>query len=168
MNKMKLPVQPCKGFSLVECLVYCVVCSVFFILTFQWILKAHMVLKKQNTISNQIINECTAQDILLRELRQAPGQKKLWKKIAPQEIIWTNNAVDIGWSFEKNHLIRYEGSYSSKLEQWSQTTKSIVGSLKVFNIEITTIKKFNVDWVAHATITCNEHTIPVAIRNGIA
>ncbi len=74
-----------------------------------------------------VINLYTAHDLLARDIRAAPADKKQWKCMTPSSIIWhATNKKDIGWAQEGSNLVRIEGIYAATQKKWKKKTKNIV------------------------------------------
>lgn len=160
--------QAQKGISIIECLVYCALLTLLATVSFNWIFKTHTIIKEQNSKNNQTIGLGAVSDFIIRELRAAPSLKTSWKKIESHEIIWTQGDFDIGWTYEKGQLIRYQGKYSQDLDQWSEKSKSIISSaIKKLDISFKTHKKQQLEWVTQVKIAFDSQTIMVALRNGV-
>jgi len=155
------------GFGLIECLVYFLLLSLLTIVTFNWMIKTQSFLKKQSQKSSEFMSACAAQDLLVRELRAAPAQLSAWKKISATELIWQGDGVAIGWGIEDKNIVRSEGVYSADTQSWGKRSKSIVcSSFSRLNFNLQKIQKNETEWINSITISFNENSTLVAIRNG--
>lgn len=114
-----------KGFLLVSFLFYLVFFSIitFFIgnILTRLIIPSFISLKKNQSIIALHI----ASDFFVRDIRNIKKKLPIWKVISPDELIWENDTMSIGWRFCHNRLERREGMYHGN---WKKAKKSIIAT----------------------------------------
>ncbi|MGB8367302.1 MAG: hypothetical protein WCD44_02995 [Candidatus Babeliales bacterium] len=143
-----------KGFLLLSFFIYLLLFSFLIVLSFDWIItffKNHFIHANRNAT---LVNMCTAQDLLVRDIHQTPRIFHEWKKITPSEIIWsiTNQNKDIGWCFKNKKLFRNEGSYSKQKQKWNKKTTSLAVQ-QLNNVVFTVNKQLGTDKPSIKNIT---------------
>ncbi len=67
-----------------------------------------------------------AHDLLVRDIHRASSQRKDWKKIEPDMLIWHVDTKDIGWHHKKGQLLRLEGNFDVSTNTWHKKVQSVV------------------------------------------
>ena len=117
------------GFTLIELLIYITLCAGLAITVFSFVARAaHDCLQSQKT-TNELVEVALAQELLARDIRNAPSQKRAWKKISNHELIWSGENGDLGWSSSDNALFRLTGTYNAELNRWEHKRKTSFAKL---------------------------------------
>ena len=68
---------------------------------------------------------CTAFDLVARDFYSAPVESFQWNIANEHEINWNVDKKTVGWCFQKNRLVRSEGTFDVKRKRWRKKTKSL-------------------------------------------
>ena len=124
-----------KGFSLLSFLAYLMLFSIITLFSCHIVVSliipsAGAMRKCQSTIALHI-----ASDLFVRDIRLMKSGTYQWKSISPQELIWSQDTIDVGWCVSGNCLERREGVYD---KGWKSSKTSIVAkniARGVFTVE---------------------------------
>lgn len=102
------------GFSLFEFLIYNTLFCFLVFLSTTMIARTCMAIKKQGH-QQAVLDISLVHDLFTRDIHSAPGNKKDWKKISVQEIIWHDavSKTDKGWCWHEGCLYSIEGMYDN-------------------------------------------------------
>ena len=114
------------GFTLLEIMLYLLFVSFIATATASWMVRLWQALRARNAQQESLIALYTAHDMLLRDVNAAPADRKQWKEMELECIIWHTKAGEVGWQREQKQLIRREGRYHHKKKQWSKQTKNLI------------------------------------------
>ncbi len=118
------------GFTLLECSIYCVCCTLTFLFLLHSMVSIYTILKSTAQKTYILTELMSAQELLCTDLEQAPATGTLWKKKSMSEIVFTNSTgsttVDIGWSLHNNTLVRTLGRFDTKTAQWHAKKQNTV------------------------------------------
>lgn len=115
-----------KGFSLLECMVYCAGMVTVITILCYFFTRMHGVYVKQYRFANYITWLYSVQEFIRADLEQAPIALSKWKKLMPSELIFTSGARDIGWTVKKGQLRRIIGHYDIQTQRWISKHSSLV------------------------------------------
>jgi len=115
-----------KGFSLIECTIYCFLFAVLVTMVFTWATRMQMLVVQKNNAGSSLMSAHAAQDLFARDVSMAYAQSTSWKKRAEQELIWHTRDVDVGWIFDQGKLFRIEGVYATSTQSWVKKSKSLI------------------------------------------
>lgn len=115
-----------KGFMLIEFLVYLALFSIIMLalmgMVAQLWIPAMGYTKKQTCR----IDLVTAHDCFIRDIKMAKAEKKFWKIISFNALVFTSGEHDVGWLIKEGNLIRIEGIFDSKKAAWDKQVKSLI------------------------------------------
>ncbi len=160
------------GFTLLECLIYIAVTALLVMLVTHFFMTTCIEIITHNQLMNNLTWAYSAQELLTRDLETVPYKDGLWKKACCSEIIFTRDAVDIGWSLKNRQLRRTQGQYDVRTARWTQSTTNLVID-KVVNLTFKLIKIKNITRALSYTlvfeINHSEYTLErtVALKNCI-
>jgi len=92
--------QACDGFTLLEVLIYILFFAFIAMVTASWMVRLWQSSCARNSKQETLIVLYTAHDMLLRDIQHAPADRKQWKEVLPECIIWHAKAGDVGWQGE--------------------------------------------------------------------
>ena len=115
-----------KGFSLIECLVYCFLSLLLGTLLFNWVSSTQALLVQSRKQCQLLVDRAGIFDVWSSDIVMAPSNPAAWKKIDRTHVVWQGTELDIGWLFEGNALYRITGSYSNGA--WNHATKSLISN----------------------------------------
>ena len=121
MNK-----QVCDGFTLLEVLIYILFFAFIAMATASWMVRLWQSSCARNSKQEALITMYSAHDMFLRDIQHAPADRKQWKEILPECLIWHMKAGDVGWQWEQEQLVRREGHYHHKKKEWHKQTKNLI------------------------------------------
>lgn len=81
-----------------------------------------------------------AYDFITKDLSRAFSLTKFWKKLLKNQIIFTVDDTDFGYSLEENKIIRIVGKFDTKQNKWIKKTKNVIMS-DVINLSFTPLYK---------------------------
>jgi len=152
------------GFSLIECMAYCLLFALLMIMLFKFAVAMQVRVAHQSKAGSSLTNISAAHDVFAHDMRQASSHKTFWKKTTLNELIWLEGDKDIGWHFSDNKLFRIEGSYSSSLELWTQKTKSLVAD-NISSAQFLVLTDTDKRYVTAVQCVFNEISRITTIRN---
>lgn len=114
------------GFMLIEFLVYLLLFSIITLaatgmVARLWIPTMHYT--KKQTCRIDLI---TAYDCLSYDIKKAKSERKFWKMINPNCLIFPVSEQDVGWLVQNGNLVRIEGTFNMKEGMWSNPVKSLI------------------------------------------
>ncbi len=118
--------KPCEGFTLLEMLIYILFFAFIAMATASLMVRLWQASCARNSKQETLIVLYTAHDMLLRDIQHAAADRKQWKEVLPECIIWHTKAGDVGWQWEHEQLIRREGRYNLKKKEWHKQTKNLI------------------------------------------
>ncbi len=119
-------IKACEGFTLLELLLYILFFAFIALVTASFIVRLWQSSAHRNKKQEMLITLYTAHDMLLRDIHHAPADRKQWKEIQKECIIWHEKQGDVGWKREGEQLVRIEGRYHKKKNLWSKQTKNLI------------------------------------------
>jgi hypothetical protein len=129
------------GFTLVEALVYIAGSAILAVAISSIISMLVSISTTRARLSDTYINSWIAHCRIVQDLKTAPGDRSLWKKLGPHEVIWqTIQGSDCGWSLRKARLIRSIGLFNAMRQAWDKRTTSIAADATdqlLFTVEYT-------------------------------
>lgn len=114
------------GFSLIECMVYCILVAMIMMLWFNGVGSFTRLCTAQANQTNSITTVYSALDVFVRDVRKAPRNFIQWPLITDTAFIFSADNYSIGWEYKDRQLLRYHGNYNSNNKQWVKKTKSLV------------------------------------------
>lgn len=165
MNK-----HSCAGFLLLEFLVYMALTASILLCSAYWVTGIYartLTVLRQGSKHTAVY---AATDLLIRDLRQAPADSRYWKKVSENQYVWTQDAVDVGWSINKGTLIRTQGAYNAAADTWHDAHKSIIAS-NIESLHIAVSANTRLCACAQVTLTPKTDTpvvLSVALHEGTA
>jgi type II secretory pathway component PulJ len=115
------------GFSLIECMVYCLIMATIMMLWFNGVASFTRICTAQMYQTNSLSTVYSALDVFTRDIRKAPHATYVWPVITDIAFVFTlPDASSIGWEYKNNRLLRYHGQYNSATKQWIKKTKSLI------------------------------------------
>jgi type II secretory pathway pseudopilin PulG len=114
------------GFTLLEIMLYLLFISFIAMLTASWMVRIWQISTARNAKQQSLMTLYTAHDMLLRDVNAAPADRKQWKEMELECIIWHTKAGDVGWQREQKQLIRREGRYHHNKKRWGTQTKNLI------------------------------------------
>jgi hypothetical protein len=115
------------GFSLIECMIYCMVMAITMAFWFHGIAIFNRLCKHQTKEINLLSSVYSTFDVFVRDLRIAPYDSNLWPLRTHSSFIFKYNASTyIGWEYKDAAMVRYQGSYDCRTHTWLKKTKSLV------------------------------------------
>jgi len=157
------------GFSLIECMIYCMVLAILFMTWFHGMVVAHTAFVKKATKTIQLSNVYAAHDMLIRDIRHAPSKSTQWKLCTNTQLIWHQQENDIGWMIHNNTLFRIEGTYDAERQKWCKKKQSVA----LFDVARISFTKHSmleyIKSIKCKLVLLNNETIDmqVALRNGV-
>lgn len=115
-----------KGFSLIECLIYCALTMLLGVLLFNWMSSTQAALKRSCRHCELLVDRIGIFDTWSADIAMAPSENVFWKKIASTMLVWQGSEMDIGWQLEGRSLYRITGYYTNGV--WSKVTKSLISN----------------------------------------
>jgi hypothetical protein len=111
---------------LIEFLVYLLLFSIITLATTGmvarlWIPTMHYT--KKQTCRIDLI---TAHDCLAYDIKKAKSERKFWKMISSNRLIFPVSDHDIGWLMQNGNLVRIEGTFNLKEGIWNNPVKSLI------------------------------------------
>ena len=136
------------GFSLIECMVYCIMVATIMMLWFNGLASFTRLCTAQSCQINSISTAYSALDVFVRDIRKAPHPLFVWPLTMDTAFIFKLDDLFIGWEYADKKLFRYQGDYNNKTKQWIKRSKSLVldnvqecsFSFNCFNQDIVSIK----------------------------
>lgn len=116
------------GFSMLEFLIYnTLFCFLVFLGTVM-ITRTCMAIKMQEGQEQAMLDTSLVYDLFARDMHHAPSDKKAWKQISGQAIVWhdARSQSDKGWCWQQHCLYTIEGRYDKEKQQWLSSRKSLV------------------------------------------
>lgn len=114
-----------KGFSLIECLVYCVIASILSIMVFtffnQTITKIHIFSVQEQ----EIVGQWSAQQLLRKDIQMANSQLSDWD-ILEKAFVCKIGTRCVGWQLKNGSLYRFKGDYDFLSHQWQKKSTALV------------------------------------------
>lgn len=114
-----------KGFSLIECLIYCAVASCLSVMAFAFfnrtITGVHLFANRQH----EILGHWSAQQLLRKDIQMASAQAADWH-IKNSVLICKVNGECIEWQLNNNNLYRSKGNYNFRSHQWEKKNTALV------------------------------------------
>ncbi len=115
------------GFLVFEFLIYLFLSILLVTLCLHWAINLYVPMMFRSRQSNTIVSFYAACDLIARDIRMAPSDRSLWKKIDPSTLIWHTNDGDIGWFYnDQGKLTRFQGSYDATAGVWHKKVQSTV------------------------------------------
>lgn len=114
------------GFSLIECMLYCILVAVIMMLWFNGVASFTRLCTAQANQTNSIATVYSALDVFVRDVRKAPHNLIQWPLMTDTVFIFALNDSSIGWEYKDGQLLRYHGNYNGNNKQWIKKTKSLV------------------------------------------
>lgn len=115
------------GFSLIECMVYCLLIATIMMLWFNGVASFTRICTAQAYQTNSLSAVYSALDVFARDIRRAPHATYLWPVITDTAFVFTlPDLSNIGWEYRDDQLIRYHGNYNNAKKQWIKKTKSLI------------------------------------------
>lgn len=114
------------GFSLLECMVYCMLIAIVMMVWFTGVASFTRTCTAQADQTNLLSTVYSALDVLVRDVRKAPRNLYAWSLMSNVAFIFKVDDLFIGWEYKDGHLLRYQGNYDHITKQWSKKTKSLV------------------------------------------
>lgn len=111
---------------MVTFLVYLALSQLLFVITFRYSSSVFIYLSAAGRANNSFSELNAAHDCFSYDVRMAPSEKKMWKKITNHELIWSSSRADVGWVMKENMLMRIEGAFNDKSNTWHDKTVSVV------------------------------------------
>lgn len=126
-----------KGFSLIECMLYCAIVAVIMLLWFNGVASFIRTCTTQANQINSLSAVYSALDVLVRDIRKAPNLASAWPLITDSIFVFEEfhdspesptqtNSSSIGWEYKDKQLLRYQGNYKSNKQEWTKRAKSLV------------------------------------------
>ena len=160
------------GTSIIEFLLYLTITTFIVINLFAWMGGLQTTFLRMVRSVQQEHARRFAQDLLLKDLQQAPADRASFKLIKQDQIIWSALSGAIGWTVQKNKLMRMIGTYDVQKGSW-QSRKSAVILQPVQKISFSFVKKLvkghEFIYQIQARITCQadkEIVVQTRVRNG--
>jgi len=156
-----------RGFSLIECMVYCVALGILMVCCFNGVLVVYMNLAAAGNRAMCSTGLYGAHDQLVHDIRLAPAERAAWKKIEKQELVWRGKKEDMGWSVKDDRLLRLTGQYHAENNKWHKKVTSVVlTSVKSVAFAV----QADADWVQAIRVILQKKSDSVAsmvvLRNG--
>jgi len=114
------------GFSLIECMVYCVIVATIMMLWFNGVASFTRVCTTQAGQINLTSTAYSALDVFVRDIRKAPHNFNEWPLMTDTACVFKLDEYSIGWEYKDGQLFRYQGNYNGSDKQWVKKTKSLV------------------------------------------
>ncbi len=114
------------GFSLIECMVYCVIVATIIMLWFNGVASFTGLCNAQAHQINSLSTVYSALDVFTRDVRKAPHTLYAWPLITNTSFVFELDGFFIGWEYTNKKLFRYQGDYNSITKQWVKKAKSLV------------------------------------------
>lgn len=157
-----------QGFMLIECMIYFCLLVIVTSLTCKWAFITNGALKIGNNKCLNHMSTLAAQDFVIRLLRSTPAQKKSWKKIDFDHLVWIAQDTDMGLYKDENKLFFVQGSYNDTLHEWRDSHKSLISeSVNNLSFTITSYMKYGIEWIKNIEMSYNDAQFVVAISNGV-
>jgi hypothetical protein len=117
-----------KGFLLVECCVYLMICAMLTLTIMQWLTQTAAQAGRVIESTDRGMMSNLVHDVLMRDIQAGPSDSAAWLCINADEIVWKmNDGTTVGWYKQKNKLVRKEGSYDAVHKDWGTHHTSTVG-----------------------------------------
>lgn len=114
------------GFSLLELMIALALTSLVSLLAAHFVASSHVRLNHNARRATRFMALTSAQELLRRDIKQAPAAYDEWKLISGTEYVWHAHEEDIGWQIEHDDLYRSKGLYDVKRRVWIERAKSRV------------------------------------------
>lgn len=115
-----------RGFSLIECLLYCAIMTLLAMLVFEFFLKSRMMAHQLTQQTKQIMAVQAAYDFILRDMEQARVDSQFWDSSDAQAVICKVGKTCIGWSLRNKKLYRTVGQYDFAFGYWTSKSAALV------------------------------------------
>lgn len=114
-----------KAFTILECVISLAVLAMIAFLTHTLLFRSWQFCTNRSQHCFAVMELYAAHDAMVHDMRWAPGDKTLWKRYEPRELVWSISDKDIGYSVSKdNALIRTEGKFNMTEKKWHNAVKS--------------------------------------------
>jgi len=126
------------GFMLIEFLIYLSILTVILLAVSGLVEKIWIPAMKYTNRQTDHINLVTAHDCFIRDIKMAKAEKKFWKRIHSQAVIFKSGWRDVGWEIKKENLIRSVGNFNEGENKWEKHTQSLIIK-KIDHVEFTVL-----------------------------
>src|ERR1700678_3013638 len=108
-----------KGFLLMECCVYLMLCAILTLTFIQWMTRTVYETGRTIQSTDKSMMNFLIQDVFMRDVQMAPNDRKSWVIILSDHVMWqTQEGVSVSWNIHNKQLVRKEGVYNRKIKQW--------------------------------------------------
>ncbi len=114
------------GFMLMEFLVYLAIFSIIMLALSGMVAKLWIPAMECTRKQTCCIDLVTAHDCFTRDIRIAKAEKKFWKHMSEQAIVFKSGWRDVGWCVKDGDLIRIVGTFNQKKNEWDKQAKSLI------------------------------------------
>lgn len=116
-----------KGFSLIECMIYCILTIFLLYLVVPWSIR---VLSLNAIIFKNIqlfVDTSITRDLFVKDIFDSSNHKDNWIIVSEKCLLWRNQRNSyIEWSCKNNALYRSVGIYNEKEKKWNKKHTDLV------------------------------------------
>lgn len=125
-----------KGFSLIECSVYCCILMILSMMAFEFLARVNSTIHLKNNEIHKALGIHAAHDLLRSDIQQAGALYADWH-VGDKSIICKGAQEWYGWLLKGESLYRIKGVYNVNQQQWITKAESLVARfVKVFRAEL--------------------------------
>jgi len=114
-----------KGFSLIECLVYCAVMGSLCMLAFSYFSRQNQALSNFIASAERTMACHATISLLSADIARADSSVMHWHK-DHHELVWRSSDHAIGWHWRENTIYRSKGDYDFVRHAWINKSTALV------------------------------------------
>ncbi len=116
-----------KGFSLIECIIYCAITSFLSVMLFIFFSRTIAGVRLFSAHQQEIVAQWAVQRILRADIQMASNHPEQWQVSASSLICKVGNEC-IGWKMQNGNLYRTIGSYNFLNRRWGKKSTALVAN----------------------------------------
>lgn len=125
-----------RGFSLIECLIYCTVMSLLALLVFEFFLKNSLTARQFTKQGKQVMSTHAAHAFLANDIQCAACHKSSWDVSDPHAFVCRVGQAAVGWHVKDGSLYRTSGQYDFAFGYWVHKSRSLVAERTQFAYQV--------------------------------
>ena len=114
------------GSFLLELVVYVMIVALFIRIFFPFIVRIQRDMQNQVDDIRQRMHGYSAFNLLSRDIRMAPANKKYWYCLEKNYMVWQQDREAMGWYLKNGKLSRVKGIYDKRSNRWHHVSWATV------------------------------------------
>ncbi len=145
-----------KGFSLIECIIYCFILMLIISISSSFVSKSLMQLKESRVLMQSMISLYACADVITHDIYQL-DQSLPYCIIKDSELVFSGKDYHIGWHFYNKKIYRTIGQFDFNKKSWHEKSIALVAAqiekcIFIFDKNHNQLQSITVELKGHTTL----------------